>query len=305
MGEGGDPAKARRGWGAALSLLVPGAGHAARGHLQRGLLWFSSLLILSHATLALLLVVRSGIAVPILFVTAAGAAIALRVCALVDALRVAAPARLPGAGRVVVACLVLAAATIGASLITPRFARAYRIPSGAMIPTMQVGDQILAQRGGTPGRGEVIVFRYPKDPRKDFIKRVVAVGGDTVEIREGVPVVNGQPLPREAAPADDPSCPYRDFDEMTEQWNTRPCRALREAQGARRYTVIEDHEGPARSFPTVSVPPGHFYVLGDNRDNSHDSRYWGTVPGELVEERAFVVYWPAEGMGARVGRTLE
>jgi signal peptidase I len=201
--------------------------------------------------------------------------------------------------------VALVAAALGASLVSHRFARAYRIPSGAMIPTLQLGDHILAQRGGVPGRGELIVFRYPKDPSIDFIKRVVAIGGDTVEIRDGVPVVNGQPLAREEAPADDPSCPYRDFDEHTGGWQTRPCRALRETQGGHRYTVVEDHQGLARSFPSVAVPPGHYYVLGDNRDNSHDSRYWGTVPGELVEGRAFVVYWPAEGMGSRVGRTLE
>jgi signal peptidase I len=250
----------------------------------------------------MVLVLRSGWAVPVLFLVSAGGALALRVIALVDVLKRPPAAVLPNAFRVVAWCAMLAAATVGANRIAHHFARAYRIPAGSMIPTLQVGDHVLAERASHAERGDVIVFRYPKDPAKDFVKRVVAIGGDTVEIRDGVPVVNGQPLPREAVAPGGPACTYQEQEDEAARMSTRPCVAFVETQGAHRYTVIQSQGIPPRSFPKVSVPAGHLYVLGDNRDNSHDSRYWGTVPPENLEGRAFVIWWGARG---RIGRGIE
>ena len=114
---------------------------------------------------------------------------------------------------------------------------------------------------GGPVRGDIIVFRYPKDPSRDFIKRVIAVPGDTVEIRDGRVYVNGT--------------------------------ALRED-----YTAA----APNYQAPAELVPPGNYFVLGDNRNNSSDSHIWGLVPDENIIGRAWLSYWPPEEVGV-VGAT--
>ena len=111
---------------------------------------------------------------------------------------------------------------------------------------------------GAPQRGDVIVFRYPKDPTRDFIKRVIALPGDTVEIREGRIFVNGQQLVE----------PY-----------------------------IDDGDRLTYACSTYRVPPGEFFVLGDNRNNSSGSHVWGPVPREYIVGKAWVVYWPADAWG--------
>ena len=109
---------------------------------------------------------------------------------------------------------------------------------------------------GGPVRGDIIVFRYPKEPSRDFIKRVIAVPGDTVEIRGGRVYVNGA--------------------------------ALRED-----YTAA----APNYQVPAELVPPGNYFVLGDNRNNSSDSHIWGLVPDENIIGRAWLSYWPPEEVG--------
>ncbi|WP_258361057.1 signal peptidase I [Moorella sulfitireducens (nom. illeg.)] len=138
----------------------------------------------------------------------------------------------------------------------------FYIPSPSMEPTLYPGDRIivnrLAYRLGEPRRGDIVVFRYPFDPGRDLIKRVVAVGGDTVEARDNVLYINGQPQP----PAEylPPGVVYSDF-------------------------------GP------VKVPPGSYFMMGDNRNNSADSRVWGTLDGKLIIGKAFLVYWPINRIG--------
>ena len=100
----------------------------------------------------------------------------------------------------------------------------------------------------------MIVFRAPEDPDKDFIKRVVAVGGDTVEVRDGVVYLNDEPV-------DEP------------------------------FAYHGDRFGSHRDYPRTRIPPGEYFCLGDNRDNSRDSRFWGTVPRALVKGKAVVIYW--------------
>jgi signal peptidase I len=164
----------------------------------------------------------------------------------------------------------------------------FRIPSGAMIPTLPVGSHALVSKlDRTPRRGDVVVFRYPRDPSKDFVKRVIAVGGDTVEVRDGAPWLGGAPIPsvRREGP-----CSYVDVDEEGRRAE-RACVAFVETHEGRTYTVYRDPRfAPGSSFPPVTVPPGHAYVLGDNRDNSHDSRYWGVVPDELLKGKVVRVW---------------
>lgn len=150
------------------------------------------------------------------------------------------------------------------------FVQAYKIPSSSMEPTLLVGDHILVIKClygiripfigkqlvefSEPKRGEIVVFVYPRDPKKDFIKRVIGLPGERVEIRDKKVFINGQPL-------DDP------------------------------WGVWERGEAPRTDFGPVRVPEGHYFVMGDNRDNSMDSRYWGFVPRDNLIGRAFIIYW--------------
>ena len=151
-------------------------------------------------------------------------------------------------------------------LIITFVVQAFYIPTGSMEPTLQVGDRILvakfAYRFRDVRRGDVIVFRYPLASSKDFVKRVVALAGETVELREGLVLIDGRPL--------------------SERYPT-PLGG-----GDRACTSTY---GPQR------VPEGHLFVLGDNRCNSEDSRFFGFVPERNVIGRALVIYWPPDRVG--------
>ncbi len=168
--------------------------------------------------------------------------------------------------------------------------QAFKIPSGSMLPTLQIGDHILVSKftyglrlpypfetlvfeWGRPEHGDVIVFVYPKDETKDFIKRVVAVAGDEVQIRNKQLFVNGV--------ADE--SPYAHF--------ANPERII---PGPRdNYPPLL----PDRSGEPVVVPSGKLFVMGDNRDHSHDSRFWGFVDAQDVKGKAFLIYWSWDGQG--------
>ncbi len=143
--------------------------------------------------------------------------------------------------------------------------QAFRIPSCSMEDTLLVGDFVLSEkvtyRFRPPRRGELVVFKYPLNPEKAFIKRCVAVAGDTVVIRDKVLYVNGVPFP------DPPGTKYTDPRVLSAIYSTR------------------DNFGP------VVVPPGHIFVIGDNRDNSNDSRFWGALPLEDVVARPLFIYF--------------
>lgn len=145
----------------------------------------------------------------------------------------------------------------------------------------------------------MIVFGSPKDPRKELVKRVLAVGGDTIEVRDNVPVINGRPVQRRRVAGD---CSYQDYDLALREWATRRCVAWDETLDGRTWRVYHDADGGVRSWPPLQVPPGHVYVLGDNRDNSLDSRFFGTVPPENLRGRARVIWWSQGPDGTRIDR---
>jgi signal peptidase I len=182
---------------------------------------------------------------------------------------------------------------------------AFKIPAGSMIPTLQVGDHMFVDKHAThPTRGDVIVFKYPKEPDKDFVKRVIAVGGDTVSWQGESPVINGTPIARTPAGGE---CSY--FDREESGWSERRCRAFDETLDGRTWRIIQEPtESYRRDFPTVTVPAGAFYVLGDNRDNSHDSRYWGFVPQENVKGTAMRIWYSSGPEGKsrteRIGQKI-
>jgi len=136
------------------------------------------------------------------------------------------------------------------------FIAPFYIPSGSMEPTLQIGDHILVNRLdaylGDFHRGDIIVFRYPLNPRVDFVKRLIAFGGETVALRNSRLYVDGRLIPEKYL---SPGTVYADF-------------------------------GP------VKVPPGDYFVLGDNRNNSDDSRVWGFLPEKDVIGKVILIYWP-------------
>jgi len=197
----------------------------------------------------------------------------------------------------------------------------FKIPSGSMIPTLQVGDLILVNKyhygirlpvinkkiiaNHEPQRGDVMVFRYPVDPRVDYIKRVVGVPGDEVAYLNKRLTINGQPVPITALPD------YYDEDAA------RYAQHFSEKLGDVEHRILVDKDRPAfipgvQSFPnseacrysaegvTCKVPAGHYFMMGDNRDNSQDSRYWGFVPDENIVGRAFLVWMNFANLG-RIG----
>jgi signal peptidase I len=162
--------------------------------------------------------------------------------------------------------------------------------------TLQVGDFLLVNklvygaevpfthkrlpRLREPQRGDVIVFEYPEDPTKNFVKRLIGVPGDTVEMRDAVLVRNGVVIPEKYVEHTEP-----DMDPAPEDFRWQKDYVLRTGPTANGYHPSRNNWGP------LVVPKGNYFVLGDNRDNSLDSRYWGFVPDSLVKGRPFVIYY--------------
>jgi signal peptidase I len=198
----------------------------------------------------------------------------------------------------------------------------FKIPSGSMIPTLQVGDLILVNKyyygirlpvinkkvvaNHEPRRGDVVVFRYPLNPGIDYIKRVVGVPGDEVAWLNQRLVINGQPVPVES----------RDefFDDEIHRYAPQFAEKLDSAE----HRILVDPNRPAFVRPMAdfsafrdrcrysaegvvcNVPPGHYFMMGDNRDNSQDSRFWGFVPDENIVGKAFFVWMNLGNLG-RIG----
>jgi signal peptidase I len=197
----------------------------------------------------------------------------------------------------------------------------FKIPSGSMIPTLLVGDLILVNKfhygvrlpvinkkiiaNNDPKRGDVMVFRYPLDPNIDYIKRVVGVPGDEISYRNQRLYLNGELVRTQALPD------FYDDDSL------RYAKQFSEKLGSVEHRILVDTERPSflpanGSFPfrencryssegvTCKVPDKHYFMMGDNRDNSQDSRYWGFVPDENIVGRAFFVWMNFSNLG-RIG----
>lgn len=183
----------------------------------------------------------------------------------------------------------------------------FRIPSGSMMPTLLVGDFILVNKFaygfrlpvintkvidvGRPKRGDVIVFRYPKDPSVDYIKRVVGVPGDHIAYRDKILYINGA--------RQDQRTVGTYVGKGAEAMMTGASLRQEDLSGVdHRILVLGDSYD--RNFD-FTVPPGQYFVMGDNRDNSRDSRYWGTVPDANLVGKAFFVWMNWDSADDRVG----
>ena len=189
----------------------------------------------------------------------------------------------------------------------------FKIPSGSMIPTLLVGDLILVNKytyglrlpvlntkltdGRPPARGDVMVFRYPPKPSLDYIKRVVGVPGDEVAYLNKKLTVNGQPVSKTAVPDFFDGDSMRYFRQFDEELGGHRHRVLndddrRAGLDAREVTEFPNKENCRYSVEGVTcrVPQGYYFMMGDNRDNSLDSRYWGFVPDRNIVGRAFLVW---------------
>jgi signal peptidase I len=176
-------------------------------------------------------------------------------------------------------------AVILALFIRTFVVQAFKIPTGSMEENLLIGDHLLVNKFvfgptvsslerkvlpiGTIKRRDVIVFKYPEEPERDFIKRVIGLPGETVEVREKKVYINGQALVEPYAHYLPPAATQSEFHEVTS------------------FDVRERY-GP------VTVPPNQYFVMGDNRDNSQDSRYWGFLPRENVKGKALLIYWSYE-----------
>lgn len=191
----------------------------------------------------------------------------------------------------------------------------FKIPSGSMIPTLQVGDFILVNKFtygirlpvinkkivqiNDPKRGDVMVFHYPENPSLDYIKRVVGLPGDTVEYHNKKLTVNGVEQPQQAE---------GDYNYTEQDLNFVHTEKYQETLGERKHDLLINPERPTLFLSSVAefparenctyddelvrckVPEGNYFMMGDNRDNSRDSRYWGFVPDNQVVGKAFLVW---------------
>jgi len=142
--------------------------------------------------------------------------------------------------------------------------QAYKIPSGSMLNTLLIGDHILVNKAAyyfsKPKRGDIIVFEYPLEPEKDFIKRVIGVPNDKIKMVDKKVYINSKPLEEEYV----------------------------------RYatdTIIYNKDNPRDNFDEFTVPEGKYFVMGDNRDSSFDSRYWGFISEDKIKGKALLIYW--------------
>jgi signal peptidase I len=194
----------------------------------------------------------------------------------------------------------------------------FKIPSGSMIPTLLIGDFILVNKFtygirlpvinkkivdiNTPQRGDVMVFRYPEDPSLDYIKRVIGLPGDRISYQNKRLSINGQPVP------------VRQMDDYLSRERMQFSRRFEENLSGRAHEILVEDDAPAgvplvASFPhsgnciynttglTCTVPPGHYFMMGDNRDNSSDSRVWGFVPDENIVGKAFFIWLNMNELG--------
>ncbi|PLX97669.1 MAG: signal peptidase I [Desulfuromonas sp.] len=278
--------KPRKWWLASLlSIIKPGLGQIYNGQGRKAVIFF----LLPLLQIPLIYVLLEKGSITLLLAGLAIFVVGIYLIALIDAIVISRKHRfnyqLKRYNSLPVYLILLVALIAGNGLLSfgikSNLMEAFSIPSGNNIPTIMVGDLILTDKRAkarTPDNGDMIIFDWPVDPEKKFIQRVVAGPGDLVEIRDKVLLVNNEPMSEDYAVHNDP-----------EMHST--------------LELPRDNYGPER------VPDNAYFVLGDNRDYSYDSRFWGYVGSSEVQGTAIGIYWSYDkdnstGRWERVGRKL-
>lgn len=185
--------------------------------------------------------------------------------------------------------------------------QAFVIPSGSMLPTLQIGDYLLVNKLAYTfrpiQRGDIIVFKFPRDESQDFIKRVVGLPGDKIEIRKGTLFINDQPVPIIAESA------ARDSEQAVRSPYYEKPKLFMEQLGGVKHQIQYLRDQSGLDFLPKLVPADSVFVMGDNRDNSQDSRVWGFVKYDKILGRALIIYWSWDGderwiRWERIGRLI-
>lgn len=260
--------KPRKWWLAGLlSLIEPGLGQIYNGQARKGILFILAQLLLIPL---LMLSLNSGYVLMYLSIMMI-LTVAYYVVVVGDAIRhakiQASDYQLKKYNKTIiylgVIIVLMGFGTSARLFIKNHYVEAFKIPAGSMEPTILIGDHILVDRQSSarsPQRGDLVIFEYPKDPSKDFIKRVVAVGGDTVAIRDKQLYVNNKPV-KEA---------YIVHNELE---------------------TIPADLNPRDNFGPLTVPADSYFMMGDNRDRSYDSRFWGCVEKSRIKGTVRNIYW--------------
>lgn len=191
----------------------------------------------------------------------------------------------------------------------------FRIPSGSMYPTLEIGDFIAVSKFsygiklpvtqtkiipvGEPERGDVVVFSYPKDPEVDYIKRIIGLPGDQISYIGRIVFVNDKPIGQQVKGVylgNDSGAVMNGADLVSETMDN-----------GHRYDILLDMDKISRDMDTITVPEGHYFVMGDNRDHSNDSRFWGFVPERNLKGKAFGIWmnWDNGIHLNRLGKGIE
>ena len=202
---------------------------------------------------------------------------------------------------------LLAVLAVRSSIVEP-----FKIPSGSMVPTLLVGDHIFVNKFSyglkipfsdwvldhpvylwkrdNPKRGDIIVFLFPKDEKVHFIKRVIGTPGDTIEIKDKVLYVNNKAMPQEPVTPDFSTKMLKDIDEAKYDQNSLEIKREKLDDVDHLLMLDKQYNFAADTYGPITVPPDNLFVMGDNRDFSNDSRFWGFVPMKNISGRAFVIW---------------
>ena len=274
-------------WAGLLSLILPGLGQVYAGAWRLGLVLYAAAIVIDFSWIALTRLVPPtpvAVAGSALFVLVFHLAAAIDAARRVRVRTAVAPVlwyRSTWTAAIAMIAINVALTSIDALQYSPGW-RSFAVASGSNLPTLLTTDYVLADThhpGATPDYGDVVAFRHPKQANVDYIKRVVGLPGDRVQVRDTILYLNGKPVPRE---------PHGTTAEFKQYRETLP--------NGRAYLIVEAPQGSGQNTKEFTVPAGSFFVLGDNRGNSLDSRFddLGYVPLANVIGPVRTIYWSSK-----------
>lgn len=293
----------RRAWLAALlGFFAPGAGQLYNGEPHTAIVWFAVFAVLNLGFFFGLPNFPPDLPALGLLVALTLGALLLQIAAAVHAFihaRRVAPTPLRRYQRVWLYGLMVIALPALNLAASPPWIKSYYAPSASNVPTLLVGDRFFAEPGyfhhHPPQRGEMAVFRLAADNGTVYVKRIVGLPGDSVQMRGGVLYLNGTAVPRKA---------IEDYPTQFEGSTVAMHQYVETLPGGASYRILQVGDGgPLDNTPAYTVPAGNYFTLGDNRSNSLDSRAlseFGYVPAAKLIGRAYIVYWPLARLGAKL-----